>query len=180
MEILVKDAMVAIGKYPSIPAGSNVKEALSILGKALSSGSCPGSASLLVTENSTLLGILGLREILQAMYPTVFKAGTYRGWTVSDEWTPPLFLSSVFEEKCREILEYAVQDVMRPASHFLNLNDTLIKALHALVSNGYEVMPVWQDDRVVGIIGANEIIGKIYAFNVESTDTANEEKQIAG
>lgn len=180
MEKLVKDTMVAVGKYPSIPAGSSIKEALSLLSKALGSGSCPGSTSLLVTENSTLLGILGLREILQAMYPIVFKAGSYRGWTVSDEWSQPLFLNGLFEEKCREISEYEVRDVMRPAKHFLNLNDNLIKALHALVSNGYEIIPVWQDDRVVGIIGVNEIIGQMSALHEESTGNTGTEKQIAG
>lgn len=180
MEKLVKDAMAPIGKYPSIPAGSSVKEALSVLNKALGSGSCPGSACLLVTENSTLLGILGLREILQAMYPTVFKEVSYRGWTVSDEWSQPLFVTGLFEEKCREISEYAIRDVMRPVNHFLKINDNLIKALHALVSNGYGIMPVWQDDRVAGIIGVNEIIVQMSALHQESTGTAGVEKQIAG
>ncbi|KJS01396.1 MAG: hypothetical protein VR68_05185 [Peptococcaceae bacterium BRH_c4a] len=178
MEKSVKDIMIPIEKFPTIPAGSSVKEVLGVLRKAMESGN---NATLLVMENNTLAGILSFREILQAVNPVVFKEGIYRGWSVTEELSVPLFLNGFFTEKCREISNLEVRDVMRPANQFLNLKDTLMKALHAFVTNGFEAVPVWQDGRIVGMVGPMEVIGEMAAILTEiSYDIRDGKKLVAG
>ncbi|MCL6477188.1 MAG: CBS domain-containing protein [Peptococcaceae bacterium] len=169
MEKSVKDIMVPLGKYPTIPASYSVKEAIAALIKSMKSGTGQANTSLFVMENNTLVGVLGLREITKVLEPVVLKEGSYRGWTVSEKWTQPLFLKGLFTEKCKEIAELKVTDIMSPAARFLSINDSLLKAVHELVSNGFEVIPVRQDGRVAGMVGVMEILSEIAAIQAENT-----------
>lgn len=181
MEKKVKDIMVPIERYPTVPGGGSVKDAVAVLSKALEAGTCAGNTLVLVTENNTLVGIVGFKEMMQAVEPTVFKGGTYRGWTVSGEWSSPLFLKGLFTEKCRALSELKVRDIMGPVTHLLNSDDTLIKAVHTLVSGGYEAIPVWQDGRVVGMLGSMEVIDEIAALQLNNESGADfRRKQVAG
>lgn len=176
MEKLVKDIFIPIEKYPAIQASCSVQEALEALRKAVESGSI---TSLLVMENNTLVGILGVREIVQALNPVVFKEGTYRGWSVSEELSVPLFMIGFFTEKCKEIAELEARDVMRAANQFLNLKDNLMKAVHAFATNGFSMVPVWQEGRVVGMVSPAEVIAEMSSIlGVSAPDSKR--TQIAG
>jgi len=132
-------------------------------------------------ENNSLVGIVGLREILQAVNPVVFKEGIYRGWSVSDELSAPLFMIGFFTEKCMEIADFEVRDIMRPANQFLSLKDNLMKAVHTFVTNGFKDVPVWQDGRVVGMVGPREVIGEMNSIlGVSGPDIVTRNTQVAG
>lgn len=179
MEKIVKDIMVPVSKYPTISAACNVKEALDVLRKAMEVGSHQANTSLYVMDGQTLVGVLGLREIIKSVDPIVFKEGTYRGWTVSDEWKQPLYLRGLFTEKYSEISAQNIIEIMRPATQSLSLNDSLLKALHALLANGFEALPVVQDGRVTGMVGFMEIISEISAIGQSHPDTGTVETQAA-
>lgn len=180
MEKKVKDIMVPIERCPTVTSGARVKDAMALLSKTMEAGPCPGSVPLLVMENSTLTGLLGLREIVQAMEPRVFKGGTYRGWTVPAEMAPPLFLKGMFTEKCRDLAERRVKEIMSPVPRLLDAEDTLIKAVHTLVDANYDIVPVWQGDRVVGLVGSLEIIDEVAALQLTNELGDARKKQAAG
>lgn len=181
MEKTVKDIMVSIDKHPRVSSTSSVKEAVAKLMEALKSRTFFTNTPLLVIENNNLVGLLGIKEVLRAINPVVFKEGVYRGWSTSDQWSQPLFLKGLFTEKSKEISDLEVKDIMRPVEQLLSLNDNLLKALHALTANGYEAIPVWQEGRIAGMVGIPEIIGEIAAIQSENDpgmDVAR--KQVAG
>ncbi|MFZ5651499.1 MAG: CBS domain-containing protein [Bacillota bacterium] len=168
MEKAVKDIMIYIDKHPRISSTSSVKDAVAELIGALRSGTCFNNTPLLVMEKNNLVGLLGIKEIMQAINPVVFKEGIYRGWSTSDEWSQPLFLKGLFTEKSKEISDLRVSDIMRPADQFLSLSDNLLKALHVLTLNGFEAVPVWHDGRVAGMVGVMEIMNEIAAIQTEN------------
>lgn len=168
MEKKVKDVMVSIERCPTVPPNGSVKEAVAVLIKALGAGPRSNNTSILVMENNTLVGLLGLKEVLHAIEPIVFKGGTYRGWTVSAEWSSPVFLKGLFTEKCKELSALKVREIMAPVTRLINSEDTLIKAVHTLVSGGFEAVPVWQDNRVVGMVGSVELFDELAAIQLKN------------
>lgn len=179
MEKKVKDIMVPIERCPTVSARSSVKDAIAVLSKALEAGPCTNNLTLLVMENNVLVGTAGLKDILQAVEPTNFKGGTYRGWTVPADWSPPLFLRGMFTEKCKELANRRVGDVMSPVSRLVNAEDTLLKAVHTLASGGFDSVPVWQGDRVVGMVGNVEMIDEMATLQLNTNTGAGFRKKHA-
>lgn len=181
MEKRVKDIMLPIENCPAVTGEASVKDAIGLLAKVLEAGPCTGGTTLLVMEKNTLTGTLGLKELMQAMDPAVFKGGTYRGWTVPAEMAPPLFLKGMFSEKCRDLSGRRVKDLMSPVPRLLDAEDTLIKAVHVLVEGGHENVPVWQGDRVVGLVGSLELVDEAAALQLSTeAGAASRKKQAAG
>jgi len=181
MEKKVKDVMIPVGRCPTIPVGSSVKEAVALLGRALEAGPCAAGASALVIDNNTPVGVLGMREILQAVAPVAFKGGTYRGWTVPADWSAPVFLKGIFTDKCQRLSSIIVGEVMAPVTMTLNAGDPLSKAAHVLVAGGYPVVPVWQEGKVVGMVGYTELFAEVTAILSGSEPGADSgRKQVAG
>ncbi|MCL6634477.1 MAG: CBS domain-containing protein [Peptococcaceae bacterium] len=181
MEKKVKDVMVPIERYPTVSAGSSVKDVVAVMSRAMEAGPCAGGVPVLVMENNTLVGLVGPGEVMRAIEPVVLKGGTYRGWRIPAEWSAPLFLKGLFTEKCRGLSELKAGDIMVPVEQGLNAGDTLIKAVHILASGGYGTVPVWQDGRVVGMVGFAELFEEIAALQLGSeAGAASGRKQAAG
>ncbi|MCL6638332.1 MAG: CBS domain-containing protein [Firmicutes bacterium] len=160
MEKKVKDIMIPIEGIPTIPAGAAVKEAVSVLGSTNLKNPCPGITAAVVVDRNEMVGTIGFNDLVQALDPAVLQGGVYRGWSIHPDLAPAVFFRGLFTEKCRALGEMRVRDIMKPVSHRLDESDTLSKAVHLIIKNNFEPVPVWQNDRVVGMVGSSEIIGE--------------------
>ena len=175
MEKKVKDIMIPIEGFPTVQAGGTIKDVVSVLGQIGSKDPCPGI--VLVMENGKLAGTIGYREILQAVDPGM-KDRTYCGWTISEYWSPPVFMRGLFTEKCHALTSRLTREVMRPVSRFLNAEDTIIKAVHTLLNDGSEAVPVWQNGTVAGMVGCANIFNEVAAIE-QSADNGGRSRQLA-
>lgn len=160
MEKRVKDIMLPIDGYPSVQADSTVKEAVAILNRSVLRKLGPRIDSVLVIDNNKMVGTIGLRDILKAVEPA-YKGGIFRGWSVDDDWASPIFIKGLFTVRSGALTEQLARKVMRPLQRLLNAEDTLVKALHVLLIDCQDAVPVWQNDRVVGMVGCADVFNEV-------------------
>ncbi|RJQ28123.1 MAG: CBS domain-containing protein [Peptococcaceae bacterium] len=180
MEKIVKDIMVPVESFPAVTAQSTVKNTVAVLVKALESEPCFHKV-VLVVENNTLAGIVGLKELLLAAEPSFLKENTYRGWTVSGDWTMPLFVRGWVTERCLESAGRLVKDIMRPVVLKLKTVDPLGKAVHLMLAERVDILPVLQDNRVVGMVRDVDVFYEMASLllNKEYV-SSNQRKQMVG
>ncbi|MDQ0284994.1 CBS domain containing-hemolysin-like protein [Desulfofundulus luciae] len=155
MEKKVGDIMVPIVEFATVPAESTVKDAVAAL-KA-----CRGYPLVLVLENDRAAGMVGLKEVLRGLDPVMFKKATYGGWTINPGWREPVLFTGHIQERCAALAERPVKEIMIPLPRQLRARDGIVKAAHIILSTGQEPVPVWQEDRLVGMVGMKEIFAEM-------------------
>lgn len=178
MEKKVKDIMLPIEGYPSVQAGSTVKDAVAVLNRANLRKLGPRTETVVVTDHNKMVGTIGFRELLQVLEPA-FKGGTFRGWTVADDWVTPIFMKGLFTAKTSALADHPVETIMRPLQRQLNSEDTLVKAVHVLLKDCQEAIPVWQNDRIVGMVGYADIFNEVAAIQLGQQEAAGTEVRSA-
>lgn len=152
----IKDIMTPIGEYSTVDADCTVKEAIKVLQKSF----CPGESdanqghrTVLVCENDKPVGFLTFRALLTAIEPRFVKV---------DQWAVPLFWEGLFTERCREESKKKVRDIMTPIKLImLDSEDTMMKAVHAMIKHKLSSLPVAKAGEMVGIVRINEIFQEI-------------------
>lgn len=162
----VKDIMIPIDEYSSVSANSTVKDAISILKKSFcpdTDDSCNGHRTVLVYDNHQLVGLITFRALLTAIEPRFMKV---------DQWAVPVFWEGLFTERCREEARKKVKDIMTPITLVtLDANDTIIKAVHAMIKHKLGSLPVVKDGAVAGMVRITEIFHEISSLVTEQSDT---------
>jgi len=152
----VKDIMTPIGEYSSISVNSTVGEAISVLKKSfcpIENAPCNGHRTVLVHDNNKLIGILTFRTLLTAIQPRFMKV---------DQWAVPMFWEGLFTERCREEAAKKVKDILTPINLVaLDADDTIIKAVHAMIKHKLGSLPVVKNGSMVGMVRINEIFDEI-------------------
>ncbi len=161
----VKDIMTPIDEYSSISVNSTVGEAISVLKKSfcpIENGPCNGHRTVLVYENDELAGIITFRVLLMSIEPRFMKV---------DQWAVPVFWEGLFTERCREEARKKVKDIMTPIRLVaLDADDTIIKAVHAIIKHKLGSLPVVQDGAIIGMVRINEIFHEISSLVTEKLD----------
>ncbi|MGB9826437.1 MAG: CBS domain-containing protein [Desulfofundulus sp.] len=155
MEKQVGDIMVPIMEFATVPGESTVKDAVI----ALKNGR--RYPVVLVLEKGRVAGLIGLKEILRGLDPVTFKKDTYGGWTVNPGWKEPVLYTGCFQERCEALAGRPVKEIMMALQPHLKTRDSILKAAHIILSAGREPVPVWQEDRLVGMVGMREIFTEI-------------------
>ncbi|MCL6634412.1 MAG: CBS domain-containing protein [Peptococcaceae bacterium] len=152
----VKDIMTPIEEYSSVSANNTVGEAISILKKSFCpdpDAPCNGHRSVLVYDNDKLVGLVTFRALLTAIEPRFIKV---------DQWAVPVFWEGLFTERCREEARKKVREIMVPIKLItLDAEDTIIKAVHAMIKHKLGSLPVVKDGAVVGMVRISEIFHEI-------------------
>ncbi|AEG16953.1 CBS domain containing protein [Desulfofundulus kuznetsovii DSM 6115] len=155
MEKRVGDVMVPIMEFAAVAGEATAKDAVA----ALKTGR--GYPVVLVLENGKVAGMIGLKEILRGLDPVMFKKDTYGGWTISPDWKEPVLFTGHFQERCAALAERPVKEIMVPVPRRLKAQDSIVKAAHIILSIGQEPVPVWEEDRLVGMVGMKEIFAEM-------------------
>jgi len=152
----VKDIMIPIADYSSVSVNNTVKEAIAVLQKSfcnLDTGECHGHRSVLVFDDKNrLVGLLNFRALLLAIEPRFLKM----------EGGPTLFKEGFFTERSKEEAEKKVKDIMQPLELItINIDDSLLKAVHLMLKHKLGTLPVLEGDMVVGMVRNNEVFNEI-------------------
>lgn len=161
----VKDLMTPIEEYSSVYADSTVGEAISVLQKSFCpdpGAPCSGHRTVLVYDGRKLVGLITLRVLLTAIEPRFMKV---------DQWAVPVFWEGLFTQRCREEARKKVKDIMTPISLVtLDADDTIIKAVHAMIKHKQGSLPVVRDGAVAGMIRITEVFHEISSLVLEQPE----------
>ena len=166
-DLHVRDIYVPITDYPHIPASASICDAIQMMHNSLSEGH--KYRTILVTdEEGHLQGYLSLRDLMRAVGPNYLskKTPSYKGHQpfegISDDFTA---LSLIWQEgftlKVMEEARKPVSGVLTLIENTVSLDDPFAKCAYLLLVQDVLILPVVENDRVIGVIRLVDIFERI-------------------
>jgi hypothetical protein len=172
--VTVKDLMVPLKEYATVPKEATLREAVQALEKAqmtLDPSRHKHRAILVLDEDGKVVGKLTMKDILVAIEPNygkvegmdVLKRSGYSPDLIKDMledhalWVEPLELI------CKRAAGVKLSDFIQAPSEdeYIDENATLGEATHHLVIGPYLSLLVTRGDAVAGILRLSDVFSKI-------------------
>ncbi len=165
---LVQDIMVPLDEYPCIPETLALRDAISEMAvQILRKGqlSLPRVALVFDDSFSELLGVLRRRDIMRGLEPRFLAGG-------SPEYQRKLFnvridpnLAELSYDKViariRKRADRLVREFMIPIKATIDHDDHIMKAMNEMVDQNTSLLPVLEDDRIVGVVRSVDVLSEI-------------------
>jgi CBS domain-containing protein len=162
---VVKDHIITLGRYPHLKEHQSLSDAVEVI-KSYTAGSAERlrySGMLIVDDNNRLVGRVTMQDIVLGIDPRftgLAKVNKYEGKKADVTNLVTLWEDSFFEE-CSKRGTKKIIDFMSPIKHTVKGDDSLLKALAVMLSDNETVLPVVEDDLVVGVLRLEEIFKAI-------------------
>jgi|GEM_PF-319429 len=155
----VKDLMIPLEDYPHIPYWFTLRQAMAIVREAAIKfeGTFEPRAVLVFDEKYQLMGMLTLRDVVRGLEP---RFAEDKGLIKSDP-SLAVLVGDMFGPGMKEASQKPVSEVMSPIKVTVNGDDPITKALFLMIKENVGMMPVLQDNKVVGMVRMNELFKEI-------------------
>jgi CBS domain-containing protein len=160
----VKDLMIPLEDYPHIPYWFTLRQAMAIVREAAIKfeGVFEPRAVLVFDEKYQLMGMLTLRDIIRGLAPKFLKEATVKeSALIKMDPTLSVLGADLFGPGVKEASKTPVSEVMSPIKVTVNAGDPLIKAIFLMIKENVGMMPVMQDNKVVGMVRLSELFTEI-------------------
>lgn len=151
----VREVMIPLKKYPHIPQWFTLRQAVAIVRE--SSFECAGAFEprtvLVFDEKHRLMGILTLRDLLKGLEPGFVRERELRK-------TDPTFQieeGELLGPGMRKQADKPVSEVMSPVKVSIKADDSLATAIFVMVRENVGMMPVMEEDQVVGMVRLTDL-----------------------
>jgi CBS domain containing-hemolysin-like protein len=158
-EKTVRDIMCPLENFSSVSIDTSVRNAVYIL-KNSAVNHTAGGYCLLVFENKSLVGFVGIAELFASVQPPNLRDDWYRGWNVVN-WVEPAFMKGLFTNLCLEAAGKTVRDIMEPFSSVIDAESTLEEAVFKMFREKRDMIPVFEKENLTGIVRAGELFQEI-------------------
>jgi CBS domain-containing protein len=150
----VRDILIPLTDYPHIGSGASVCDAFAKLRDTHQSAGWRFRNLLVFDTEETLVGVLGIRDLLRALMPEYLKANLVRHYSGAsgDDSALSIIWDASFEAKCAEIAEVAVEHYMAPVLDTIPADAPLTRAAYLMVAHGVDMLPVLEGARVIGVV----------------------------
>ncbi|MCL6477714.1 MAG: CBS domain-containing protein [Peptococcaceae bacterium] len=160
-EKTVRDIMKPLEAFSSVSADTSLRNAVYILKNCVATQNLsPDTNYLLVFENKSLIGFVGIYELFASVQPPNLREDWYQGWNVSN-WVEPVFMKGLFTRLCSEVAEKPVRDVVEPITVTLCTESTLEEAVLKFYREKRLMIPVMDNDMLVGIVRACDLFDEL-------------------
>lgn len=172
--VLVKELMVPVEAYATVPVGANLNEAILALEKAqatLDPMQHRHRAVLVLDEGGNVLGKLTMKSILIALEPNygnlegigvLFRSG-YSPDLIKDMLEKNALWLEPLDFLCQRATSLKVSDFVQPPeeSEFVDENASLSEAVHQLIIYPYISLLVKRGDKVVGVLRLSDLFAAV-------------------
>lgn len=150
----VKDILVPIDKFPHIEREASMRDAFAVLQRQHQTAGWRIRHLLVFDARSTLVGVLGIRDLLRSLMPDYLRATSARhvAGPVPDDVSLSILWQDSFPEQCRLAGEARVEKYMTPVRETVKTDDPLTRAAYLMVIHGHDMLPVLEGDRVAGVV----------------------------
>jgi len=155
----VKELMIPLEDYPHIPYWFTLRQAMAIVREAAIKfeGSFEPRAVLVFDEKYQLMGILTLRDIIKGLEPRFMHETAL----VKADPNLTVLMGDLFGPGMREASQKPVSEVMSPIKVTIQGNDLLAKAISMMIQEDVGMMPVIQDNKVIGMVRLSDLFKEI-------------------
>jgi len=153
----VGDIMVPAEEYSRISSTCTFKQAVRVMYDSFyKTGNMSGTGHqsvLVYDEDNQLAGLITFRAIMEAVEPSFLKMSL----------TIPGFFEGIFSNKCTQEANRRITEIMIPIKEItIKKEDTLLKAIHLMLNNKLNSLPVVNHhNRVIGMVRNVEIFREI-------------------
>jgi CBS domain-containing protein len=155
----VKDLMIPLEDYPHIPYWFTLRQAMAIVREAAIKfeGSFEPRAVLVFDEKYQLLGILTLRDIIRGLEPRFLKETDL----IKADPSLTVLFGDLFGPNMKEQSQKPVSEVMSPIKITVGAQDNVVKALYLMIKKNVGLMPVMEDNKVIGMVRLSDLFNEI-------------------
>ncbi|MBE9520685.1 MAG: CBS domain-containing protein [Proteobacteria bacterium] len=161
---VVRDHFIPITKYPSLKETQTLSEAVQvILSYTCGNDRLMFSEILVLNDQNQLVGHLNLQSILKALDKRLADIPEVKGHEGKGAQFPNLSIlwEESFFHTCPLKRDIPIRDVMRSTSRYAKSGDSLIKALAIILEDDEDILPVVENDSIIGVIRLEEIFKAI-------------------
>lgn len=161
----VTEVMIPIERYTCVQASCTVREGIEALGRSfenfVSSGLVmeSGHRAVLVFDRDELVGVLTMRNLIQAMIPAHLLAED--GSLLPCTKFSPMFWTGFFNTRARALESMKVRDIMNPRSPVVNCEANLMHVAFLLCEENRRRVAVERDGRIIGVVREQELFQEI-------------------
>jgi CBS domain-containing protein len=165
---IVQDIMVPLEEYPCISETLTLHDAIMEMAVQIlrkKQLSLPRVALVFDESLSELLGMLRRRDIMRGLEPRFLVSGSlkYRRKLFNVRIDPNLAELS-YEKIIAHIRKRAdrlVREFMMPIRATINHDDHIMKAMSEMVDQNISLLPVLEDDKIVGVVRSVDVLSEI-------------------
>ncbi len=162
------DIMIPLNSYPHIPYWFNLRQAIVEIEKSeieIEGRKSLPRVILVFDEKYRLLGVVRRRDILRGLEPEFMGSGpqTYKRKAFDIEIDPNLAELS-FERWMSELggkADKPVSEVMMKIVATVDRDDNLMKIIYKMIDNDLSLIPVMQENKVVGVVRSVDVFHEI-------------------
>ncbi|MDY6990855.1 MAG: CBS domain-containing protein, partial [Thermodesulfobacteriota bacterium] len=145
----VKDLVIPLSEYPHMPYWGTLREAIAQLNVAFETGH---HTVLVFDEAYKLVGMLLEKDILRGLEPRFaehYKEGV------------PILWDQLLKSGVEKQLDRPIKDFMSEAKATVDVEDKILKASHLMVHESLYLLPVMEEDRLIGVVRMGDILHAI-------------------
>lgn len=159
------ELMIPIDEYTCVQASSTVREGIERLKIAsenfISTGlimEC-GHRAVLVFEGEELVGVLNMRNLIEALRPE-YVAAAHGARSQSVKYSD-MFWQGLFNARARDLESKCVCDIMNPRPPVVGWQANLMQVANLLCVENRRRVAVERDGRIVGVVREQELFHEI-------------------
>lgn len=151
----IRDLFISIAEYPHMPYWSTLKEAIVQLNVAYGTGH---HTVLVFDEAYRLKGLLHQSDLLKGARPEYAELCPP---DVEIKWED-------LETSAAKQLDRPIEEFMSPFDVAAGVEDHLLKAVHLMINNNINVLPVRESGKIVGVLRMHDLFHEITEFLLKS------------
>jgi len=172
---LIKDLMVPISEYATVPEGATLFEAYLALEKAQTAydhNKYTHRAVLVLNKENRVIGKVGQLDVLRALEPKDEKFEIFKDiskFKFSSQFVMSLRDECLIQHEplidiCRKGAQIKVEDLMRTPTEgeYIEENASLNIAIHQLVRGSHMALLVTRGNDIVGILRLTDVFAAIF------------------
>lgn len=183
--LLVKDLMIPVNRYPTINANGTMFDALIAIKMANQSkdeNQENYQAALVTDDEGKIVGKIGRTGFLKALEPkynNIFDMDKLSRMSLSSNYVESLMSQfnlweSFSPNLCKVAAQIKVSEIMSPIEQHIDMNDTIFDAIHKLIMWQTLSILVIKDNEIVGIIRLSDIYNSIENYIIQNCDNCEE------
>jgi len=167
--VRVRDVLIPLDKYPHLPYWFTLRQAMAEMEGArleIRGRTSLPRMILVFDEKYQLMGMARRRDILRGLEPTFLREKPMEHrkklWDVQiDPNLSEFSYSSVIEAVVKRANETPISDVMLPIKATVDYDDHIVRVIYEMNKHNLSMLPVLQDDRIVGVVRSVDIFHEI-------------------
>ncbi|MCD6249591.1 MAG: CBS domain-containing protein [candidate division Zixibacteria bacterium] len=173
--VRVRDVLIPLDKYPHLPYWFTLRQAMAEMESArleINGRTSLPRMILIFDEKYQLMGMARRRDILRGLEPTFLREKPVEHrkelWDVPiDSNLSEFSFSSVINAVIKRASETPISNVMLPIKATVNNDDHIVRVIYEMNKHNLSMLPVLQDDRIVGVVRSVDIFHEIAKVIVE-------------